>query len=117
MKKKNYEAADKGWEKYKDNLLTIFIMTVSTKKSDASCTNSLSHDNAASFREKKKESWLVTELQFYRTGVITTPRLQITVDHWTTIIVCLNSCFDWQNLSLVGHCDRAFVIQCKNYVT
>ena len=29
-------------------LLTIFIMTVSAKKSDASCTNSLSHDNAAS---------------------------------------------------------------------
>ena len=89
-------------------------MTVSTKKSDASCTNSLSHDNAASFREKKKETWLVTGLG-YRTGVITTPGLEITVDHWT--IVCLNSCFDWQNLSLVGHCDRAFVIQCKNYVT
>ena len=42
-------------------------------------------------------------------------RLQITVGYQT--IVCQNSGFDRQNLSLVGHCDRAFLIQCKNFVT
>ena len=44
---------------------------------------------------------------------ITLARLQITVSHWW--IVRSNSGFDRQNLSLVGHFDRAFVIQYKKY--
>ena len=45
-----------GWGKCKTKTLTIFMMTVSTKKSDASWTSSLSQDNAASYECRTKDT-------------------------------------------------------------
>lgn len=49
--------------KVQKNILTIFIMTVSTKKSDASWTSSLSQDNAASFRWRTKKYVHLVQIQ------------------------------------------------------
>jgi len=53
-----------GWEKCKTKLLTIFIMTVSTKKSDASWTSSLSQDNAASYEWRTNNTCMFTHCRY-----------------------------------------------------
>ena len=44
-------------------------------------------------------------------------RLQITVGHLSILLSTKIQVLTGKNLMLIGHCDRAFVIQYKNYVT